>query len=127
MTNRILHFLLLCLFAVGPLSLPARGVARPDSRVPRIFADTGKSGPGIIGRSPESQPAQPVYGYDWAPAVHKYHYGHADPVMTTDPSGHISLGGNQHRRSHANDALRDECSRCNHQREANRPMLCLGV
>jgi len=90
MPFRILS-LLLCLLVAGPMSTPAWALARPETRVGKIFSAPLKSAAADLDQTLDARWENPACGYDFASGVCKYLYCHADPVNRIDPSGMMDM------------------------------------
>src|SRR6266542_5602279 len=86
MITRVFH-LFMCLLLAGPFCVPGWTTLRPENRVggsPDFSSTFAAEAP--------SQVAEPhqenlVWVCDSASGMHKYLYGHADPVNRIDPRG----------------------------------------
>ena len=83
--------LLLCALLLGPMSLPAWAIARPENRVGKIFSSPLKSASADLDQTLEPRRESRGCGYDFASGVHKYLYAFCNPIMYSDPTGRISL------------------------------------
>lgn len=98
MFARVLH-LLLCALLAGLLSLSGWASVRTEIRLACVADVMAKKGVGgspsfssVFASPSPSQVAEPHQenqgcDYDFAPAVHKYLYTHANPINGVDPSG----------------------------------------
>jgi len=94
MPFRTLCLLLLCLLVAGPMSTPAWALARPETRVGKIFSAPLKSASTDLDQTVATRRESRGCGYDFASGVCKYLYCHANPVNGWDPSGNeFQLGG----------------------------------